>query len=114
MSIITLVSAAGKAFSEWRQREQAYGDFLALNDHELAYLGLHRSQIPLLFAGECETRHPPGHSSAPPTSTAALRRPGRLLHGPISLNRTHPASAAGRSRFEHRLDEPTPCALGKR
>jgi uncharacterized protein YjiS (DUF1127 family) len=41
----------GRALSEWRRREQAYAELMALDDHALADIGLHRSQIAALVDG---------------------------------------------------------------
>ena len=43
MSLLNLIVAIRKGFSEWRLSEQAYGNLLALNDHLLADIGLHRA-----------------------------------------------------------------------
>ena len=57
MTIITLLFAAREAFAEWRAREQADGDLMALDDHVLADIGLHRSQIPAVIGGREGARH---------------------------------------------------------
>ena len=51
MSIINLFISAARAFSAWRQRQQTYAELMALDDHSLADIGLHRSQIAGLFGG---------------------------------------------------------------
>ena len=51
MSIINLFISAGRRFSEWRRRQQAYAELIALDDHSLADIGLHRSQIASLVEG---------------------------------------------------------------
>ena len=51
MSVINLLISAGRRFSDWRHRQQAYAELMALDDHSLADIGLHRSQIAGLFAG---------------------------------------------------------------
>jgi uncharacterized protein YjiS (DUF1127 family) len=60
MSVINLIMSAGRRLSEWRHRQQAYAELMALDDHSLADIGLHRSQI----AGLVEGRHMP-ESPAP-------------------------------------------------
>jgi uncharacterized protein YjiS (DUF1127 family) len=50
MFVTNFLVAAGKAISEWRRRERAYAELAALDDHSLADIGLHRSQI----IGLCE------------------------------------------------------------
>lgn len=62
MSVVNLIMSAGRRVSEWRHRQQAYAELMALDDHSLADIGLHRSQI----AGLVEGRQIPD-SSAPPT-----------------------------------------------
>ncbi len=51
MSVINLFSAARNAISEWRRREKAYGELMALDDRSLADIGIHRSQIGAAIAG---------------------------------------------------------------
>jgi uncharacterized protein YjiS (DUF1127 family) len=51
MSIVNLVISAGRAFSQWRRREQTYAELMALDDHSLADIGIHRSQIGALVQG---------------------------------------------------------------
>ena len=45
MSMVNLLISAGRAFSQWRRREQTCAELMALDDHSLADIGLHRSQI---------------------------------------------------------------------
>jgi uncharacterized protein YjiS (DUF1127 family) len=61
MSVVNLLTSAGRRFSEWRRRQQAYAELMALDDHSLADIGLHRSQI----AGLVEGYPAPNPSSAP-------------------------------------------------
>jgi uncharacterized protein YjiS (DUF1127 family) len=61
MSVVNLFISAGRRFSEWRHRQQAYAELMALDDHSLADIGLHRSQI----AGLVEGYRMPNPSSAP-------------------------------------------------
>jgi uncharacterized protein YjiS (DUF1127 family) len=51
MSMVNLLISAGRAFSQWRRREQAYAELMALDDHSLADIGIHRSQIGALVDG---------------------------------------------------------------
>ena len=51
MSILNFLVSAGKTFAEWRRREQAYAELMALDDHSLADIGIHRSQIGALIDG---------------------------------------------------------------
>ena len=61
MSVINLLISTGRRFSGWRQRQQAYAELMALDDHSLADIGLHRSQIASLVEGRRI-----GPSSPPP------------------------------------------------
>jgi uncharacterized protein YjiS (DUF1127 family) len=61
MSVVNLLISAGRRFSEWRDRQQAYAELMALDDHSLADIGLHRSQV----AGLVEGYRVPDLSSAP-------------------------------------------------
>ena len=60
MSVVNLLVSAGRRFSDWRHRQQAYAELMALDDHSLADIGLHRSQI----AGLVEGYPVPDQSSA--------------------------------------------------
>ena len=51
MSVVNLLISAGRRFSAWRHRQQAYAELMALDDHSLADIGLHRSQVAALVEG---------------------------------------------------------------
>ncbi|HMD64967.1 MAG TPA: DUF1127 domain-containing protein [Stellaceae bacterium] len=51
MSVVNLFISAGRRFSGWRRQQQAYAELMALDDHSLADIGLHRSQIGSLVDG---------------------------------------------------------------
>ena len=51
MPIVNLLISAGRAFAQWRRREQTYAELRALDDHSLSDIGIHRSQIGSLFEG---------------------------------------------------------------
>ena len=51
MSVVNLLVSAGRRFSDWRHRQQAYAELMALDDHSLADIGIHRSQIAGLVEG---------------------------------------------------------------
>ena len=51
MALTNLIVAAGHAFSDWRRRQKAYSELMALDDRSLADIGLHRSQIAALVEG---------------------------------------------------------------
>ena len=52
MSFLNLFISAGKAFSDWRRRERAYAELMALDDRSLADIGVRRSQIRALVEGD--------------------------------------------------------------
>jgi uncharacterized protein YjiS (DUF1127 family) len=51
MSVVNLLISGARRFSGWRHRQQAYAELMALDDHSLADIGLHRSQIAGLVEG---------------------------------------------------------------
>jgi uncharacterized protein YjiS (DUF1127 family) len=51
MFIVSLIAAARNAFAEWRRRQLAYAELMALDDRSLADIGLHRSEIPAVVDG---------------------------------------------------------------
>ena len=51
MSVVNLFISAGRRFAAWHRRQQAYAELMALDDHSLADIGLHRSQIASLVEG---------------------------------------------------------------
>ena len=51
MSMINVIISIWRAFSDWRRREQTYAELMTLDDHSLADIGIHRSQIGSLFEG---------------------------------------------------------------
>ena len=73
MSVTNLLISAGRRFSGWRQRQQAYAELMALDDHSLADIGLHRSQIASLVEGR---RIPdPSSATVPFPKSQNLARP---------------------------------------
>ena len=51
MSVVNLLVSTARRFSDWRHRQQAYAELMALDDHSLADIGLHRSEIASLVEG---------------------------------------------------------------
>jgi uncharacterized protein YjiS (DUF1127 family) len=43
--LTNLLTAAATAFADWRRRQRAYDELIALDDHCLADLGIERAQI---------------------------------------------------------------------
>lgn len=51
MSLINVAVAARNGIKEWRRRQRAYAELMALDDRSLADIGIHRSQIPAIVEG---------------------------------------------------------------
>jgi uncharacterized protein YjiS (DUF1127 family) len=51
MSILNLLISAGRAFAERGRRQRAYQELMALDDHALTDIGIHRSQVCALLEG---------------------------------------------------------------
>ena len=51
MSIVNLFTSAARSLAEHRRRERAFAELMALDDHSLADIGVHRSQIRALVEG---------------------------------------------------------------
>ena len=51
MFIVSLFAAAKNAFAEWRRKQQAYSELMALDDRSLADIGVRRSEIPAIVEG---------------------------------------------------------------
>jgi uncharacterized protein YjiS (DUF1127 family) len=73
MSVVNLFIAAGRRFSDWHRRQQAYAELMALDDHSLADIGLHRSQIASLVEGH--RRPDPSSAPVPFPKPEKLARP---------------------------------------
>ena len=69
MSFTNFFVSARNAMSEWRRREQAYAELMALDDRSLADIGIRRSEIPALVDGAHEPRRSAG-------ATTRTRAPG--------------------------------------
>src|SRR5215471_8470655 len=51
MSVLNLFSSAWEAFANWRRRERAYDELMALDDYALADIGIRRSEIRAICEG---------------------------------------------------------------
>lgn len=51
MFMVNLLNAAGHALAEWRHRQRAYAELMALDDRSLADIGIRRCEIPGLVEG---------------------------------------------------------------
>ena len=49
MSVLNLLNSAWEAIADWRRRERAYGELMALDDRLLADIGLRRTDVPAIF-----------------------------------------------------------------
>ena len=70
MSVLNLLSSVREGFANWRRRERAYDDLMALDDHSLADIGIRRSEIRAI----CEGYLAPARSGARMSSP----RPGKF------------------------------------
>ena len=61
MSVLNLLNSVREAFADWRRRERAYAELMALDDHSLADIGIRRSDI----RASCEGAHMPAPSEEP-------------------------------------------------
>ena len=61
MSVLNLLNSAREAIADWRRRERAYAELMALDDHSLADIGIQRSDIRAI----CEGSHAPTPTEAP-------------------------------------------------
>lgn len=73
MPVVNLFIAAGRRFSDWHRRQQAYAELMALDDHSLADIGLRRSQIASLVEGH--RRPDPSSPPVPFAKPEKLARP---------------------------------------
>jgi uncharacterized protein YjiS (DUF1127 family) len=56
MFIVNLFAAAGHALADWRHRQRAYAELMALDDHSLADIGIRRCDILAIVEGRREAR----------------------------------------------------------
>jgi uncharacterized protein YjiS (DUF1127 family) len=70
MSLINLFVAGRNAIRDWRRRQRAYGELMALDDRSLADIGIHRSEIPAIVEG---ARLAAAASEAAPANAPAVR-----------------------------------------
>ena len=61
MSVLNLFVSARQALADWRRRDRAYAELMALDDHALADIGIRRSQVRDL----CDGSYVPARSAAP-------------------------------------------------
>ena len=74
MSLINVFVAARNGLADWRRRQRAYGELMALDDHSLADIGIRRSEIPAIVEGLHEkTSYEPARTNAGSLSTRHAR-----------------------------------------
>jgi uncharacterized protein YjiS (DUF1127 family) len=61
MSVLNVLNSVREAFADWRRRERACAELMALDDHSLADIGIRRSDIRAI----CEGSHMPAAPEAP-------------------------------------------------
>jgi uncharacterized protein YjiS (DUF1127 family) len=59
MFVLNLLNSAWEAIADWRQRERAYTELMALDDHSLADIGIQRSDIRAICEGSHATASVP-------------------------------------------------------
>jgi uncharacterized protein YjiS (DUF1127 family) len=74
MSILNLLISAGRALAERGRRQRAYQELIALDDHALADIGIHRSQICALLEGAEPGKSAPAPAAAAPNFWSAQIR----------------------------------------
>jgi len=74
MFTINLFAAAREAFAEWRRKQQAYSELMALDDRSLADIGVRRSEIPAIVEGfhEASPKKARGREFVAPFATRKL------------------------------------------
>ena len=65
MSVLNLLNSAWEAIADWRRRERAYTELMALDDHSLADIGIRRSDVRAI----CEGSYKPDPAAAPVPSS---------------------------------------------
>jgi uncharacterized protein YjiS (DUF1127 family) len=65
MSVLNLLNSAREAFADWRRRERAYAELMALDDHSLADIGISRSDIRAITEGSYASAQSAAFPSSP-------------------------------------------------
>ena len=74
MSFTNLFARARKAISEWRSRERAYGELMALDDRALADIGIRRSEIPAIVEGVHASLRSAGSTAVRNATVGSIRQ----------------------------------------
>ena len=70
MSVLNLLNPGWEAIADWRRRERAYAELMALDDHSLADIGIRRSDVRAICEGS--------FGAAPPEAHVPLARRGEF------------------------------------
>jgi uncharacterized protein YjiS (DUF1127 family) len=65
MTVLNLIISAWEAIKDWRRRERAYAELMALDDHALADIGIRRSDIRAVCEGTYAADRPPADTPSP-------------------------------------------------
>jgi len=74
MSLINLFVAARDSIANWRQRQRAFGELMALDERSLADIGIRREEIRAVVEGYYDE---PRDARAPAATPTAGYRPRR-------------------------------------
>ena len=75
MSVLNLLNSVREAFANWRRRERAYDDLMALDDHSLADIGIRRSEIRAICEGSLAPARSGARLSSPLPGKFAAAKP---------------------------------------
>ena len=75
MPVLNLLNSVREAFANWRHRERAYDDLMALDDHSLADIGVRRSEIRAICEGYLAPARSGAHVSSPRPGTFTAPKP---------------------------------------
>jgi uncharacterized protein YjiS (DUF1127 family) len=70
MSLVNLIVTARSIVADWRRREQAFAELMALDDRALGDIGLHRSEIHAAIDRMSAARAPATAATAAPAPYA--------------------------------------------
>jgi uncharacterized protein YjiS (DUF1127 family) len=74
MSLSNVFVSARKAMAQWRQRERAYAELMALDDRSLSDIGIRRSEIAALVEGVHGSDRSPGFTAKPRAGAKTSRQ----------------------------------------
>jgi uncharacterized protein YjiS (DUF1127 family) len=65
MLVTNWIISLWQAIADWRRRERAYAELMALDDHSLADIGIRRSQIRAVCEGSYRPDQPAADTPSP-------------------------------------------------